>query len=237
MGIPPVPLERVLDRVDYIWGPERAPHHLLFGMSGSGKTTLIQSLLGVCPEDRVLILDPKPAADAIWDGPAGEPHRWGKPVTAIVPMFGYEGEGGGGPQGMWYRLTGGPDRLDTARRFAAALAIVAAEGHVVLILDDVREICRQLRLAERVDSVMNLGRSASVCAVLSATETSYVSGRSQGGMVWVGHTAGLPAARAGAELLGWRGREQQDTCAALAPHQWIFSEDQPGHSGPCIVTG
>jgi energy-coupling factor transporter ATP-binding protein EcfA2 len=236
MDIPAVPLERVLRRVDHIWGPEMAPHHLLFGMSGSGKTTLIKSLLGLCRDDRVLILDPKPAADPVWDGPPGEPYQWGKPVTAITPMFGYAGEAGGGPASMWYRLTGGPDRADTARRFGAALAIVAAEGHTVLILDDVRETCRQLRLAESVDSVMNLGRSASVCAILSATETSYVSGRGQGGMVWIGHTTGLSAAKAGAELLGWRGRERQDTCAGLAPHQWIFSEDQPGHAGPCIVT-
>jgi len=152
-------------------------------------------------------------------------------------MFGYDGNVGGGPCRMWYRLTGGPDRADTARRFAAALAIVTAEGHTVLILDDVRETCRQLHLAESVDSVMNLGRSANVCAILSATETSYVAGRSQGGMVWVGHTTGLNAAKTGAELLGWRGRERQDICASVAPHQWIFSEDQPGSAGPCIVTG
>lgn len=235
--LPAVPMERVLWRVDHIWGPEMAPHHLLYGMSGSGKTTLIKSLLGLCPDDRVLIVDPKPAADPIWDGPAGEPYRWGKPVTAITPMFGYDGEAGGGPRGMWYRLTGGPDRPDTARRLGAALDIVGAEGNVVLVLDDVREICRQLGLAAAVDSVMNLGRSAGVCGVLSATETSYVAGRSQGGMVWIGHTTGLSAARSGAELLGWRGRERQDTCAALAPHQWIFSEDQPDNAGPCIVTG
>ncbi len=214
-----------------------APHHLLFGMSGSGKTTLIKSLLGLCQDERVLILDPKPAADPIWDGRADDPHHWGKPVTAIAPMFGHDGEAGGGPHHRWYRLTGGPDRADTKRRFATALAIVAAEGHTMLVLDDVRETCRQLHLAESVDSVMNLGRSANVCAILSATETSYVSGRSQGGMVWVGHTTGLNAAKAGAELLGWRTRERQDLCAALPPHQWIFSENQPGNAGPCIVTG
>jgi hypothetical protein len=234
--LPSVPLARVLQRVDAIWAPHDAPHHLIYGMSGSGKTTLIKGLLGLCDTERVLVIDPKPAADPVWDGQDGDPHPWGKPVTTITPMFGYDGEAGGGPRKMWYRLTGGPDRADTARRFAAALGIVAAEGHTVLVLDDVRETCRQLGLALGVDSVMNLGRSANVCAILSATETGYVSGRSQGGMVWVGHTTGLNAAKAGAELLGWRGRERQDTCAAIAPHQWIFSEDQPGSAGPCIVT-
>ncbi|MFI5068139.1 MAG: hypothetical protein ACHP9Z_29735, partial [Streptosporangiales bacterium] len=92
------------------------------------------------------------------------------------------------------------------------------------------------RLAEHVDSVMNLGRSAGVLAILSATETGYVSGRGQGGLVWVGHTSGLDAAKAGAALLGWRGRERQDQCAAIAPHEWVFSESQPGSAGPVLVT-
>ena len=235
--LPEASLDRVLRRVDAIWGPEAAPHHLIYSMTGGGKTTLIKDLLSLCERERVLILDPKPAADPVWDGPAGQPWRWGRPVTGIGPMFGHEGEPGGGPSGLWYRLTGAPDRADTARRFAAALSIAAAEGHVVLVADDVREICRQLRLAELVDSILNLGRSANVLAVLSTTDTAYVSGRSQGGMVWVGHTQGLPAARAGAELLGWRGRERQDICAGIAPHEWIFSEEQPGSAGPCLIRG
>jgi hypothetical protein len=49
------------------------------------------------------------------------------------------------------------------------LDIVAAEGHTVLVLDDVREICRQMRLAEAVDSVINLGRRANMSAILAAT--------------------------------------------------------------------
>jgi len=234
--LPNVPLDRVLRRADAIWSAAAAPHHLIYGMSGSGKTTLIKAILGLCPLERVLIIDPKPTADPAWDGPPDDPHRWGRAVTTVQPRFFHQGEPGGGPQGTWYRITGSPDRGDTAARFAAALATVTAEGHCVLVLDDVRETCRQLRLAQSVDSVMNLGRSANVCAILSATETGYVSGRSQGGIVWVGHTTGLPAAKAGAELLGWRGREGQDTCAGIAPHRWIFSEDQPGHAGACMVT-
>ena len=136
-------MDRVLSRVDLIWAPDAAPHHVIYGMSGSGKTTLIKELLGLCEQARVLILDPKPAADPVWDGPAGQPERWGRPVTGIGPRFSHEGEPGGGPFGFWYRLTGGPDRADTARRFASALSIAAAEGHCVLVLDDVRETCRQ----------------------------------------------------------------------------------------------
>jgi hypothetical protein len=235
--LPAVALNRVLQRVDAIWGPDAAPHHLVYGQTGSGKTTLIKALLDLCTSERVLILDPKSHADAVWNGPDGDPHRWGKPVTRVPPMFGHEGEHDGGPHGTRYRLVGSPDRADTMRRFRDALATVAAEGHCVLVLDDVRETCRQLRLAEQVDSVMNLGRSANVLTILAATETGYVSGRAQAGMTWVGATSGLEAAKAGAALLGWRGRERQDTCAAVEPHQWIYNDSQPGNAGPVLVAG
>ncbi len=227
--LPAASLDRVLRRVAAIWGPDAAPHHLVYGQTGSGKTTLIKSLLGLCPYERALILDPKPHPDAIWDGPPDRPDAWGKPVTGIAPMFG-DGREGGGRCGLWFRLSGTPDRGETARRFDDQ-----AEGHCVLVLDDVREITRQLKLAERVDSVMNLGRSANVLAILSATETGYVSGRAQAAMTWVGHTSGLDAHKAGAALLGKSGRAWWETTGAIDPHQWIFSESQPGSAGPVLV--
>jgi hypothetical protein len=98
-------------------------------------------------------------------------------------MFGYDGEPGGGPAGLWYRLTGSPDRGDTARRFGAALEIVANEGHTILVLDEVKDICKQLRLTEAVESILNLGRSAGICAILSTTETSYKLD-STGDIIW-----------------------------------------------------
>ena len=234
-GLPSVPLARVLGRVDAIWHPDRAPHHVVYGMTGSGKSTLIKALLGLCTAERVAIFDPKPHPDPIWDGSPGDPWRWGRPVTGLAPVFG-SGREGGGPAGLWFRLVGTPDRKDTGRRFAAALDLLAAEGHCVLALDDVREICRQLGLAQKIDSVMNLGRSASLLAILSATEKGYVTGRSQGSQIWIGHTSGLDAAKAGAELLGHSGRAWQETTAAVEPHQFIYSESQPGHAGPCLVT-
>jgi energy-coupling factor transporter ATP-binding protein EcfA2 len=236
LTLPEATLERVLRRVDAIWAPDAAPHHLIYGQTGSGKTTLIKALLDLCPYSRTLVLDPKPHADPVWDGPAGDPHRWGKPVTRIAPMFGYDGEPGGGPFRMRYRLVGSPDRADTARRFADALDTVAAEGHTVLVLDDVRETCRQLRLADHVDSCLNIGRSGKVLTILATTETSYVSGRSQAALTWVGYTGGnLPAAKAGAELLGWRGREKQDYIAAIPRHSWVFNETEADSAGAVLV--
>jgi energy-coupling factor transporter ATP-binding protein EcfA2 len=233
--VPEVPLERALRRVDAIWGPDAAPHHLVYGQTGSGKTTLIKALLALSPHSRALILDPKPHADPVWDGPGSDPWQWGRPVTRVTPRFGFEGEPGGGRARAWFRLLGSPDRADTARRFGEALATVAAEGHCVLVLDDVREICRQLRLAENVDSVMNLGRSANVLVILAATETGYVSGRAQAGMTWIGATSGLDAAKAGAALLGKSGRHWYELTAAVEPRTWIYNDTQPGTAGPALV--
>ena len=234
-----IPLPRagiglVLSRASSIWHPGGAAHHILYAMTGSGKSTLVKALLGVCPEERVLILDPKPHPDRVWAGPPGDPRAWGRPVTEVRPVFGAEREGGG-PAGLWFRLTGTPDRAATARRFAEALAIVAAEGHCVLVLDDTREITRQLRLAEAVDSALNLGRSAGVLAILSATETGWVTGRAQAAQVWIGHTSGLPAAKAGAALLGWRGPAREDVSASVASYHWIYQESGPGSAGPCLT--
>lgn len=235
--IPAAPMATVLDRVDAIWGPAGAPHHLIYAATGAGKSTLIKALLGLCPRERALVLEPKRNTDPVYEGPAADPWRWGRPITAISPRFGYEGCPGGGPSGMFYRLTGSPDREDTARRFATALDIVANEGATVLVLDDVKEICKQLRLAGQVESILNLGRSAGICAVLATTETSYVAGRSQGALCWVGFTGGsLAAARAGAELLGWRGAARQDICASLSRHTWLYQDHEAGSSGAILIT-
>lgn len=233
--LPIVPRSRALARVDAIWGPDGAPHHFVFGQTGSGKTTLIKSILDLCPKSRTLTLDPKPHADAVWDGPTDDPNRYGLPITQLQPRFGFQTEEGGGPWNMRYRLTGSPDRADTARRFGKALEIIAAEGNCILVLDDVRETCRQLRLTEHVDSVMNLGRSANVLVILGATETSYVSGRAQAGMLWIGATTGLDAAKAGAAMLGKSGRAWYEITGSVEPHQWIYSDSQPGNAGPVLI--
>lgn len=229
--LPEVSLPRVLARVDSIWDSAGAAHHLLLGQTGAGKTTLVLQLLSLCPDERVLVLDPKPHPDPVHDLlPAGP-----RPVTTVTPMFGADQEGGG-PSGLWFRLVGTSDRADTERRFRAALEIVQAEGHCVLVLDDVREICRQLHCGELVDSIMSTSRSANVLVIMCATEAGYVSGRYQASMHWIGYTGGnLPAAKAGAELLGWRGREPQDLLAGVRRHQWVFSEHEDGSAGPVLV--
>jgi hypothetical protein len=240
-AVPTAQMSRVLGRVDAIWHRDAMAHQIIYAASGGGKTTLAQAMLrGLCQRERVVSFEPKQHDDPVW---SGDQDQWGKLVSRIGPRFGFEGEPGGGPNGLWYRLAGTPDRADTARRFAAAMATIQAEGHCVVLLDDVVAICRELNAASRglsldaqVRGILNLGRSASILAILSSTETSWVAGRSQAGIVWVGATSGLPAARAGAALLGKSGRAWYETTAAVLPHTWLYNDNQPGNPGPLLAT-
>lgn len=237
MNIPTTTLDRALQRVDSIWHPEQAPHALIYAATGAGKSTLIKRLLGLNEHERVVLVEPKRSADPAYTGPDDEPWRWGRPVERLTPRFGHDGERGGGPHGMWFRIVGSPDRADTAKRFAAGLDTIADEGSTVLVLDDVKECSKTLGLADQIGSILNLGRSSGLLCVLATTETSYVAGRSQGSMVFAGFTGGhLPAAKAGAELLGWRGRERQDYLAALKRYHWVMNENEEGSAGPVLVT-
>jgi hypothetical protein len=238
MELPTTSLDRALQRQDTVWhtGPGGSPHVIVVGQSGSGKSHLIREMLTLCDHERVLILDAKPAEDPIWQGPPDDPWKYGRPVEHLPERFGYS-ERGGGPLGMFWRLTGSPDRGDTAKRFSRALSIVAAEGHTVLVCEDVVILSRQLKLAEQVDEILHTARSASVMAVLSATALSYVAGRSQSSQVWVGYTGGsIPAAKAAADLIGWRGRDAVDYLASIKRHQFLYHETEEGSAGPVLVS-
>ena len=114
---------------------------------------------------------------------------------------------------------------------------MANEGRTLLVLDDVKEICKQLGLRDLVESILNLGRSAGICAVLSTTETAYVAGRSQGAMIWVGYTGGgLAAARVARSCSAGEGAARQDECARTGRHEWIYQDHENGEAGPVLVT-
>jgi hypothetical protein len=236
--LPAAPFERVLDRVDQAWQPRRAAHHVILGQTGAGKTTLIKELLKLRTAARVLIIDPKPAPDPAWDDEQGWPDTWGRPVTCISAGFG-SGQEGGGPYGYWFRLVANPDREATGRALAAALDVVRAEGHAVVVIDDAREICRAYRdhrLDQGVESLMTLGRSGAVSVLLATQELGYVPGRAQGAFTWIGHTQGLDAAKSGASLIGWSGKAAVQTMAGIAPYHWAYTDNQPGNPGPCLTT-
>ncbi|WP_433464359.1 helicase HerA domain-containing protein [Spirillospora sp. CA-128828] len=236
--LPAAPLDRVLDRVDRAWQPRRAAHHVILGQTGAGKTTLIKSLLRLRLDARVLIIDPKPAPDPAWDDVAGYPDTWGTPVQHIAAGFGSDREGGG-PHGYWFRLVATPDREATGAALAAALDVVRAEGHAIVVIDDAREVCRAYRahkLDQAVESVMNLGRSGATSVLLATQELGYVPGRAQGAFTWVGHTQGLDAAKGGAALLGKAGKAWVETMSAIPPYHWAYLDNRPGNPGPVLTT-
>ena len=77
--LPEVPLGRALQRVAAIWHPDGAPHHLIVGQSGVGKSTMVKALLSLCPFERAVVFNPKPAFNKVWYD-ADDPARWGQPV-------------------------------------------------------------------------------------------------------------------------------------------------------------
>jgi hypothetical protein len=230
-SLPEASFAAVLGRVDATWSPWAAPHMFILAMSGAGKTTLIRQILGyACAAERVLVLDPKPADDPSWSDSGWAPAA----VTSVRPRFGDSADGGG-PAGLWYRLTASHDPAETTRRFAAVLRQVQAEGHTVLVLDDAHELCLALRLRDQIDSVLTLGRSAAVSCIVASGDTGYVP-RSQAAFKFAGHISGLDAARAAARLAGQRGRGWEDTILGLSPYEWLYFDDRPGFPGPCRFT-
>jgi len=213
------------------WSPWHAPHMWLLGMTGAGKTTLVRNIMcWCCAAERVLVLDPKPADDASWSTGDWPP----APITMLRPLFGQK-QDGGGPARTWYRLTASHDPAETARRFAAALRIVRAEGHTVLVVDDAHEICFALGLRADVDGVLALGRSAGISCIVASGDTGYVP-KGHAAFKLAGHITGIDAAKAACRLVGQRGRDWEDTLLALDPFQWAYFDDRPGFPGPCTFT-
>jgi hypothetical protein len=226
---------RVLERVDRLRRPQTAPHHLVLAQTRAGKSSLVKQLLRLRSSERVLIIDPKRAADPVWDDEPGEEHSWGRPVTSLGPGYGRTAEGGG-PHGLWFRLVATADHEATRRGLLGALGVVADEGHVVLVIDDAREVCRAYNLAPAVESVLLLGGAASTSVVLATQEVGYVPGRAQAAFRWIGHTGDWAAAKAAAGALGRSGRAFTEAMATIPAYSWCYVDDLAGNPGPCITS-
>jgi hypothetical protein len=218
IAMPAASLDDVLGWLQESWFTWGGGHQLAYGMTGAGKTTLLRHIMSrCCPADRVIVFDPKPADDPSWTGGEDPP----RPITALPSAFG-SCHDGGGPAGLWYRLTASHDPADTTRRFAAAMQIIRAEGHAVAVLDDAHELCAGLGLRKEIDQVLGLGRSAVIAAIVASGDPSYVP-RGQFAHKWIGHLDGLAAGKAAAELLGQHGTGWADTLLATDGHEWVFA--------------
>ena len=137
---------------------------------------------------------------------------------------------------MWFRLTGSPDRRGTARRFGAALEIVAAEGNTILILERYQGNLPPAA-AGRAGGLGVVPRQVGQRSVGLVGHRKLLGRRTAAvrhDLCRAGHTSGLPAAKAAAELLSWRGRDLQDLAGSVRPHQWIYQDQQQGSAGACL---
>lgn len=185
--VPVVPFEQVATRVDRLWHPDRAPHHVMFAQTRAGKTHLIaHGLLPLMAEQRVLILDAK-GDDPLWGRmPAG---RRPAVVTRLAPAFGQDDDGGG-PLNMHYRFDvqgAGGDPKRVARR---VLDQVDEEGHCTLIVDEAHTVGHTWGLGDKIEKMMRTVGSRNCCMIL-ATQTIGWAGvalKDQGSFYWIGHT-------------------------------------------------
>ena len=233
MDIPSAPLERVLERVASVWSPLAAPMILVFGQTGSGKSTLVRALLGLVEQERVALFDPKPAHDVIWDGPPDDPAAVGQASHDPVPDV----------------------RLRRRARRRAAPMLVPADRitrpgrHLEALQGQPGErggrraprgVPRGLPRAMPPATLRRAGRQPPQPRPLGEhvrhrdSRRDRLGGgpRSQAGIVLVGATSGLEAAKAGAALLGHSGRAWYEATAAVQPHEFLYVDNQPGCPRP-----
>lgn len=221
--IPEIPIPIVQSRVNRLWRPDTAAHHLILAMNGAGKTRLItDTLLPLAERERVLILDVK-GNDPSWAGVARE-------VRDIRPGFGTAREGGG-PAGLWFRLV--LDRanlVDARERCRAALDVVADEGHTVLVIDETRAVADDAELAARalVERIVLTGRSGNTSVILASQDTTWLptSVRSQWAFGWVGALRDDAVRRDAARILGLPPREAVPTLRRVRKRQWLYVDEE-----------
>lgn len=219
-----VPFSLVASRVNRLWDPMNAAHHVIFAQTRAGKSHLItRGLLDLRPYDRTLILDVK-GDDPVWDG-------YGKLVTEVSAGFGGDGDG---PAGMRYRLfVDLTDRKASQRKVRGVLEQINAEGRCIVVIDECRAITDRidqggLGLAGPVESLLMRGPSRGATLIIAAQDTAYVppTMRTQGAFRWAGHIPNRAVQKRVAEMFGYSTREA--SMFSVAPRRFLFSDSQGG---------
>lgn len=218
MTVPEVPFARVSGRIQRHWHPKEAnPHHALFAATRGGKSHLIRhGILAVVPYARAVVLDVKPGGDETWDG-------WGDDVHELAPGFGL-GECG------WPRRRvlvqpgeAGHDQV------AHILDQLAAEGEVVIVIDDARRVTDPhspgLRLGGTVDHLLLEGAATGITVILGANSTAWATTalKDQCGTIWIGHTRSEEQRDNFAKVAGLP-RSLRPELDSIAARHWLYSD-------------
>ena len=232
--LPAVSLDRVLKRVSAIWGPDQAAHHVLYGQTGSGKSTLVKGLLTLCKFERVLICDPKSSNDPVWSDPDPLPVGQAGPADRRAVRLRRRARRRALPHVVQADRVPRPPRHRPPVRRCPGDRRGRGEHHF-----DFGRYQGNLPPA----AAGRAGRLGVVPRQVGQRSVGLVGHRKLLGrrtaavrhdLFQAGHTSGLPAAKAAAELLSWRGRDLQDLAGSVRPHQWIYQDQQQGSAGACL---
>lgn len=230
LTIPEVPWEKVAGRIHRIWNPDTGPHHVIFAMTRAGKTHLItRGLLPLCHYSRVLIIDVKGETDRAWDG-------YGIPCNELPEEFsiggGEPGDGGGGPLGMWYRLTADETDRTSKDRVRAALEQVQDEGHCVVIIDEARALTDPEGMGMRalIEALMLRGGSRNISVIIASQSALWAisSIKDQGAFLWVGATRDTAGQGRIAEILG-QPKSFAATLKTIRKRHFLYSDSEGEH--------
>jgi hypothetical protein len=189
-------LSLVQGRVDRLWTPRIATHHLIIGESGAGKTGLIRDgILPLCVYDRVLFIDVKNDTDQMLS-------NWGVPIGPNDVLKAFAGGA------RWYRLIVDPindrERAQSAVRLALQLALDI--GDTIVVTDETRTITEQsqLGLSSDYERLLMRGRSMGVSCIsaVAATDNTYPAVKTQWSFAWVGSVNGSDVITETLKILG-----------------------------------
>jgi hypothetical protein len=218
MSVPEVPWPNVAGRLQRSWQPiEANPHMALFAQTRGGKSHLIRwGILPLVPLARVVVIDVKPGGDLTWDG-------WGHDTTELAHGFGLS------PTGYpRYRIRVQPG-ADGAAQVRRVLDQLAAEGEVVIVIDDSRRVTGNhapgLGLGHVVDHLLLEGAGLGVTVILGANSTAWAttSLKDQCGVIWLGHTRTDEQRDKFAELAGLP-KAERHVLDTIAPRRWLYTD-------------
>lgn len=230
--IPDVPWDKVAGRVHRNWNPDTGPHHVIFAMTRAGKTHLItRGLLPLCTYSRVLIIDVKGETDHAWDG-------YGRPVNELPPEFsldnGDDPDNGGGPIGMWYRLTADETDKTARHRVRAALEQVQDEGHTVVVIDEARALTDSegtgMGVRALIEALLIRGGSRNISLIIASQSTAWATSsvKDQGAFLWIGATRDTAGQGRIAEIIG-QPKSFVSTIQSIRKRQFLYSDNEGEH--------